>query len=319
MSSVSTWIETTLRLSTHAQSKILISLIVIAVLWLLRFLVSRLVWKRTEDIRTRYLWRKSLIYIEVGLTVILVSRIWFEGFKSFTTFLGLVSAGLAIALKDTVANIAGWVFLIARRPFTIGDRIQVGECTGDVIDTRLFQFTLLEIGNWVDADQSTGRVIHVPNGWVLSKTLANYSKGFQYIWHEIPVLVTFESNWRNAKNMLQSIAAKHAEHLSKSAEKRVKEANKRFMIFYSHFSPYVYTTIRDSGVLLTVRYLCEPRRRRSTENAISEDILLEFSRHDDIDFAYPTQRFYNNHLEGRAGKNEPETKKESLVRGRPDK
>ena len=67
---------------------------------------------------------------------------------------------------------------------------------------RIFMFTLMEIGNWVDADQSTGRVIHIPNGKVFKEVLANYSKGFQYIWNEIPVLVTFESNWKKAKEIL---------------------------------------------------------------------------------------------------------------------
>ncbi len=81
----------------------------------------------------------------------------------------------------------------------MGDRIQVGNFAGDVIDLRIFQFTLMEIGNWVDADQSTGRVIHIPNGKVFTEMLANYSKGFHYIWNEIPFLVTFESNWKKQK------------------------------------------------------------------------------------------------------------------------
>ena len=79
---------------------------------------------------------------------------------------------------------------------------------------RLFQFSLLEIGNWVAADQSTGRVIHVPNGKVFGEALINYSKGFQYIWNEIPVRITFESDWQKAKGLLQEIADRHAASLS---------------------------------------------------------------------------------------------------------
>ena len=60
-------------------------------------------------------------------------------------------------------------------------------------------FSLMEIGNWVDAEQSTGRVIHVPNGKIFSEPLANYTDGFQYIWNEIPVLVTFESDWKKSQ------------------------------------------------------------------------------------------------------------------------
>ena len=86
-----------------------------------------------------------------------------------------------------------------RKPLKVGDRVQIGDVTGDVIDIRIFQFSVIEIGNWVDADQSTGRIIHIPNGTIFIKWQANYTAGFEYIWNEIPVLVTFESDWKTAK------------------------------------------------------------------------------------------------------------------------
>src|SRR3989441_12617332 len=108
-------------------------------------------------------------------------------------------SGLAIALKDPVTNLAGWIFIVWRRPFEVSDRVEIGGHKGDVIDIRLLQFTLNEIGNWVNADQSSGRIIHIPNGKVFTEPVANYDKGFKYIWNEVPVLVTFESDWRQAK------------------------------------------------------------------------------------------------------------------------
>jgi small-conductance mechanosensitive channel len=207
---------------------------------------------------------------------------------------------LAIALRDPLVNLAAWVFIIWRRPLEVGDRVQIGGNAGDVIDIRVFQFTLMEIGNWVGADQSTGRIIHVPNGRVFTEPLANYSKGFQYIWNEVAVLITFESNWRKAKEILLGIGVSHAEELSASAEDRVRRAARKFMIFYTKLTPTVYTSVKDSGVLLTIRYLCEPRRRRGSEEAIWEDILTEFAKCDDIDFAYPTRRYFDNALEGKA-------------------
>ncbi len=295
------WIQKALGLSPEVQTKIFASLIIGLILWILYSLIIKIVWRRTENVRIRYSWRKTSGYVVIILGVFLIGRLWFKGFQSIATYLGLLSAGLAIALKDLVSNFAGWLFIISRRPFSVGDRIQIGNYAGDVIDTRVFQFTLLEIGNWVNADQSTGRIIHIPNGMVLSEVLANYSKGFQYIWNEIPVLITFESNWEKAKKILQKIADKDAEPLSKAAEKRVKEASKKFMILYSRLTPIVYTSVKDSGVLLTVRYLCEPQRRRDSEQAIWEDILKEFAQEKDIDFAYPTQRFYDHRLESERG------------------
>jgi len=170
---------------------------------------------------------------------------------------------------------------------------------GDVIDQRIFQFTIMEIGNWVDGDQSTGRVVRIPNGKIFNEPLANYSKGFRYIWSEAQVLVTFESNWKKAKQILSEIANARTEHLTREAEKRVREASAKMMIFYNTLTPIVYTSVKDSGIALSVRFLCEPRGRRGVEQSIWEDILDRFAECDDIDFAYPTQRFYNNVLEGK--------------------
>ena len=133
------------------------------VLWLLRTLALRIVYQRTEEPRVRYQWRQALGYVTLALGLLIVGRIWYRGFESLATFLGLLSAGLAVALSDLVAGVAGWFFILSRRPFRVGDRVQIGDDRGDVIDIDVFQTTLLEIGNWVDAEQSTGRMIHIPN------------------------------------------------------------------------------------------------------------------------------------------------------------
>ncbi|MCH7761424.1 mechanosensitive ion channel, partial [candidate division TA06 bacterium] len=210
-------------------------------------------------------------------------------------FLGLLSAGLAIALRDPLVNLAGWIFILLRRPLAVGDRIQIGDYAGDVIDLQLLQFTLMEIGNWVDADQNTGRIVYIPNGKIFTESLANYNQGwFQYIWNEIPVLITFESNWKKAKDILKQVARDHAEYLSKAAEQRIREASLKFLTFEAELAPNVYTRVENSGVLLTIRYLCEPRHRRETAQSIWEGVLQEFAKCSDIDFAYPTERKYDH-------------------------
>ena len=300
MTTLIDWLSTSMGVERDIAWKLAASATVLLLLWAFRTLIMRIVWRRTDDIRTRYSARKIASYTSVGIGILVVGRIWLTGFQSFITFAGLVSAGIAIALKDTLANIAGWVFIVWRRPFVLGDRIQIGELTGDVIDIRVFQFSLLEVGGWVEADQSTGRVVHVPNGILMTTPLANYGAGFEFIWNEIPVLVTFESNWRKAKEILLEIAGEHAENLSEKAAQRIRETSKRFMIFYQTFTPTVYTSVKDSGVLLTIRYLCRPRVRRGSTQAIWEDVLDQFAEAPDIDFAYPTRRFYDHSVEGRA-------------------
>ena len=286
-------------LTPAAQERIVETLIVILVLVVLRALAMRLLQRWTTDARSFYQWRKIITYVIAAIALVAIARIWFAWFGNFGTFLGLASAGLAIALRDLLVNMAGWLFIVSRRPFGVGDRIQVSGVSGDVIDQRLFQFSLLEIGTWVDADQSTGRIIHMPNGKVFTEPQFNYTRGFGYIWNELPVLVTFESDWRTAKRMLQEIVERHAATLTEEAQRRISQASRQFMIVYSNLTPIVYTSVRDSGVLLTMRYLCDPRRRRGIAHALWEDVLDAFAAEGSVDFAYPTTRFYDNASEGK--------------------
>lgn len=285
-------------ISPDTQTKLLITIIIIIILTIVRISISRMVWRNTRDVKIRYQWKRVLSFIIPLLGLIMIAAVWASAIEQFGAFLGLMTAGIAIALKDPLTNLAGWIFILFRKPFVVGDRVQVGEHTGDIIDIRLFQFTMLEIGNWVDADQSTGRIIHLPNGKVFMEPQANFSSGFEYIWNEIPVTITFESNWQSAKGILESIIEKYTLDIDVKAKAEIHEASKNYMIYYKHLTPIVYTAVKENGVLLTVRYLCNPRRRRGTENEIWQEILTNFKAHKDIQFAYPTTRFYHDRQGG---------------------
>lgn len=295
------WIEQFIGLSPELAAKLLKSILLIFGFIIINKIIYRIVISKTDDVYSRYRWRKMLDYISFFIGFLLITSMWIDEFKSLLTFFGLLSAGIAIALKDPVTDLAGWFFIVWRKPFEVGDRIQIGDHAGDVIDVRIFQFTIIEIGNWVDADQSTGRIMHVPNSKVFVEVLANYSIGFNYIWHEIGVLVTFESDWKKAKELLGKILDDKSDTISKSVEKKIKDASKKYMILYKKLTPIVYTSVKDSGVMLTMRFLCDPRQRRGKEQVIWEEVLKVFSENQDIDFAYPTQRFYSNPVEGKPG------------------
>ena len=298
---IAAFIENITNLSPATQSSLIFLIICIAVLWLLRVLLIKIVMWQTPDPRKRYTWRKTISYIAIIIIIFLLARVFFRNLHSIATFLGLLTAALTIALRDVIFNVAAWFFILWRRPFEVGDRIQIGDQSGDVIDIHAFHFTLMEIGNWVDADQSTGRIIHIPNGQALSQPLANFTQEFHYIWHELPVLVTFESNWKKAKDILLQIVEKDADKITEDAQRSIRAASEKYMLFYKNLTPTIYTSVNENGILLTIRYLVEPRHRRGSEQAIWEDILYQFGTSKDIDFAYPTTRFYQNLQEGKPG------------------
>ncbi len=288
-------------LSHGFTQNLLFTVVIIFLLWLIRTVILRVVYNKSTDPELHYKWRKYLTRTLFFIALLILGRTWLEGFQSVATFFGLLSAGIVIALKDSVADLAGWIFLVWRKPFEIGDRIDIAGVSGDVIDQRIFKFSLMEIGNWVDADQSTGRVIHVPNHKVFTENIANYTADFQFIWNELPVRISLESNWKKAKKLLQKIADRHSANISDEAKQQLRRAARSYLITYRILTPTVYTDVKDFGIVLTIRYLTNPRTRRGTEQQIWEEVLTEFSRHEDISFAYPTIRYYDRHLEGRTG------------------
>ncbi|HKQ67707.1 MAG TPA: mechanosensitive ion channel domain-containing protein [Polyangiaceae bacterium] len=266
---------------------------------LARRLVVRALARTVSDPAVRYGANKVFTYAIGLVALIAIARVWFQGVGGVVTYLGLVSAGLAVALQEPIANLFGFGFILWRRPFEVGDRIEIGAHAGDVVDVRLFQFTLLEVGNWVKADQSTGRVIHIPNGWVFRHATANFNKGIDHIWNELAVTVTFESDWRLAKQLLTQVLSDSSQVAEETVKARVDAAANRYFIRYMNLTPIVWTSLSDDGVVLTLRYLCDPRRRRSSASDLWERILDQFAQHKSIDFAYRTHRQFLNPSEGK--------------------
>lgn len=294
-----------LGVGTEVSEDLLITVLLVAVLWGVRTAVLAGVHRRATDPRTLYRWRKGSLYATVVVAILVLLPVWGGAVGSVATFFGLLSAGLAIALRDPVVNLFGWLYILWRRPFTPGDRITVRDRTGDVTDQRLFSFTLLDVETVTGAFQSTGRVVNVPNGWIFTDAFVNHTGAFPYVWHEIPVVVTFESDWRAAKQALLDIARDRAEAFSADAEAALRRTASEHFIFFSKLTPTVYTSVVQDGVRLTLRYLVPPRRLRVSEEAIWEDVLDAFAARDDVAFALRTQRMYRTNEEGKSGAGGP--------------
>lgn len=274
----------------HWTRKIIITVLGFILTVFLTKFINNVFFRTTSNSNKFYTLRKRTYYAMSILYIVSMIFVWLEMAGSFSTYMGLLSAGVAIALKDIFSNMAGWLFIILRRPFSVGERILIDGYRGDVIDIRIFQFSLIEINEPDDGEQSTGRIVEIPNNFVFLYPVVNYVKGFKYIWNEIKVEITFESDWKKAKRELEKIVERHTMHFTGKAKKEIEEAARKYMIYYNKFTPIVYTDVRASGVLLTMRYLCAPKDKRNTINDIWEDILNLINSSEDIDLAYPTKR-----------------------------
>lgn len=274
------------------QSKIFATAIAIFFLWSVKYIILKVLNRSVKEDIAKLRWQKSITPVYYAILFFTIGRIWILAFHSLANYLGLLSAGIAIALKDPLVNIFAYTYIIGRKPFSVGDRISIDGVSGDIIDIKLFQFSIMEIGGWVKGDQSTGRIIQIPNGHVFTKNTTNYSEGFNFIWEELQVLITFESDWKKAKEILQEILDSKTKPWSEDAINQLKKRDKEFMIFNTTTKPTIYLDVEASGVNITMRYMVNPRKRRWCQQMVWESILTEFEAHDNIELAYPTTRFY---------------------------
>ncbi|GAB6100383.1 mechanosensitive ion channel [Halanaerocella petrolearia] len=260
----------------------------LAVIW-----GTRLVNKQIDNLKRRHQVRRSIYYITFILNIIIILVIWIRRTVNLTTYLGFLSAGVTLALHQVLLNIAAWILMVVKRPFSLGDRIEWGQIQGDVIDIGVFYTTMLEVGNRIEAEQSTGRLVQMPNSNLFKKSIFNYTKGFGCFWNETQVLVTFESDWEQAQEiMLNIINEEKEEGIEERAKCRVQKMSRNYMIKYGAFTPTSYVKIKDSGVQITLRYLTSVRKRRVIEDRVYKRILEEFKQELDIELAYPTKRIY---------------------------
>ena len=293
---------------TDTQSKLILTFVILFLSWVLRRIMNRSIKRLQHNAQARYTWSKTSNYLFYVIAIISIALIWSNHIDNIATFLGLLSAGLAFAFKDPLANFAGWYFILFQKPFKLGDRIQADQIIGDVIDINLFNFTIIEIGHWVDAEQSTGRIVHVPNAVVFTKNISNYNEGIDLIWNEIKVLITFESDWHLAKELLTTLINEKAPDVKQKAKKELEEASSQYLIFYNNITPIVYTDVKEYGIELSIRYLCPPKNRRSSTGELWESILHLFQEEvykSKIQLAYPTTRFLQVNNESI---NQPNTK-----------
>jgi small-conductance mechanosensitive channel len=275
---------------TIMQKRAIQTLIVVIIGYFLIFLFARIINWRIKDVKSRHIIRKNMVYFITIAIILAIFFVWSRNINSITIFLSVIGAGVALALQEVLLCMAGWFLIMVRRPFEVGDRIEMGGVKGDVIDIRLFQTSLLEIGNWVDADQSTGRIVNIPNSEIYKKENYNYSRGFEFIWNEIKIMMTFESDWKKAEAIMNKHGIEEVKDLEKIVKKKIDAMARHYMIYYEHLTPIVYVNIKDSGVELTLRYLTEAQRRRMTQDKLCRAILDDFAKEKDVNFAYTTYR-----------------------------
>jgi small-conductance mechanosensitive channel len=261
---------------------LLISLVVILFAYLANSLADNLILRRVSASKDRYTLRKTVSILITVLAVASLFAIWVERTSTLLIAYGILSAGVAIALQDLLRNIAGGILIIISRPFKAGDRIQVGDSMGDVLDIGSFSTTIMEIREWVDADQYTGRILQIPNSFALNQTIKNYTRDYSFIWDEIRIMLIYGSNWKKAEDIALKTAGPIVGEFEDLAQKELSLMGKKYFITTYDVKTKIYTKMQENWIEMRLRYVVDPRKRRAISHLLISNILEDLEKEEDI-------------------------------------
>jgi len=269
--------------SNDLYRKLILTVLIIIGQNIIRRLIILIVTHRiAEDSSYIYTVRKATGYAINILGALLVFGLWIERLGDLSVALGILAAGLAFALQEVIGSFAGWLTIISGRPFSVGDRIETSSIRGDVVDVGILRTTLMEIGNWLQGDHNTGRIVTVSNAFIFKEPLYNYSAYLRFIWDEISLPVTYESDWQKATLiMIEAVKTHpHYQSLLPQAEEQRRQARRKLAVKITSLEPRVFVKLTDNWIELGMVYPVDNDVRRTFRSEVSQRILAEFSEAD---------------------------------------
>lgn len=226
-----------------------------------------------SDERRRYTVRKVIRYTAAGVFGVSVIGIWAQRLQGILLILGATGAGLAIALAPVIVSMAGWVLITSSNLFKVGDRIQLGGVVGDVTDIGIMRTSLLEIGNWIQADQLSGRVVAVSNAAVFKDPVFNYTQGAPYIWDEFTVPISYGPHWERAQSTILDAVADYTNEVAAPAKDALLQLPGMSLIGSPETHAQVYVSLTEHWVACTLRYVVHARSRRTVKHQLQVKTL----------------------------------------------
>lgn len=193
--------------------KLTMSLFLIALIFLISKIITRVINTQTHNEGDRYNLMRIIRLLAIAFSLIVIASFLFQNLYAAAVSFGLISLVIGFALQAPIASFVAWVYLIFRRTYLVGDRIQIKGLRGDVVSISYFDTSILECrGDYLGNDRRSGRIIRFPNSLVLREELINYSgPEFPYIWNETPVQIAFTSDLDFVENCLLSAASRDFE------------------------------------------------------------------------------------------------------------
>jgi small-conductance mechanosensitive channel len=252
---------------------------VVCILLVIVFL-RQLIRKKLPDSTIRYKSQKAVEFLGYILLIIITISYFTGNIKDFALAIGLLTAGITITLQELILSIAGSFYIFFVGVYKPGDRIEINNIKGDVIDIDSIYTTMMEIGEWVSSDNYSGRIVKLSNAFVFKGPVYNYSKDFPFVWDEFSLPIRYGSDIDLAKSIVIKIASETlSEYVSKSISEWNQVVNK-YYIENAQVDPTLAITMTDNWIQFNLRYIVDYKKRRSTKHILNERIGTEILKTD---------------------------------------
>jgi len=254
------------------------TIIIFSLLKILSKFLNFIIKKFIKSEKNLYILQKANKAFNTFLFLLLTIIIWRNEFKNIITLISFISAAITLAAREIIFNYFSGIYIKLSKPIKIEDRIKVGDITGDIININLLSFELLEVD--LETNQSTGKIIHIPNSQIFNTSIKNYNTAFKYIWDEISINISINSDISKAKKILLKIINSNEiiKDIPKKMEKEILNSKSNYRIYYNKLTPIIYTKIKENKINLTIRFLIHPKKQRNVESDIYEKILKEYKK-----------------------------------------
>lgn len=258
-------------------SVVLLTAFTLAFFSLIKMIVTYFIKKRMTG-RGEYVVNQSIKVIINIIEILCLLLIFSEYIKSLMTLISVVSAAMTIALREIILNFFCGIYIKAKKPFKVEDRIQINDIKGDVMNISMLSFEVLEVSTKEENGQSTGVVVTFPNSIIFTTPIKNINKGFKYIWNELVVKVKLNCDLANNKKEIYKIVndLETIKNIPRKMKSQIAETNTNNRIYFNKYDPIIYTKIVEDHVELTVRYLMHPKKARYVESVIWNKIYLAY-------------------------------------------
>jgi len=258
------------------------SALVIILIVLMVYLADRSVERYLADKgqeRTRLHTLRAVIRFAIqAVGVLLILLVIIGAPQQTTTFLGLATAGITVAMKDFIVAFFGWFVLMGKNGLRVGDWVEINGVAGEVVEINLLRTVLLETGNWTETGHPTGRKVAFVNSYAIEGHFFNFSTSGQWMWDELHITVPTNQDPYPLLDSIQSAVTKETESNAAAAEKEWQNAASNYKVSSVSAAPTVNLRPTPVGVEVHVRYIARAKERSAIRTRLNQ-ALVELLHH----------------------------------------